>query len=135
MLSDGQDTSSRVNYHQVLDATKRADVGLYAIALTTKPDRPRLGFDEADFVFRTLTQETGGRAFVVDDVDQLSGVYQEIADELANEYTMDYSSTNRARDGAWRRILVTTTRPGTTARAKPGYFGPKAGPAPARTLQ
>jgi VWFA-related protein len=110
-------------------------VGVYAIGLRSGPDRPKLGFNAADAVFRALTQETGGRAFFVNDVQQLSAVYQEIADELANEYTMDYSSTNRARDGAWRKILVKSVRPGTTARTKPGYFGPKAGQAPVRTDQ
>jgi Ca-activated chloride channel family protein len=130
VLSDGEDTSSRVTYEEVLDRCKRSEVGVYAIGLKPNPERPRLGFDEPDLVFRTLTAETGGRAYFINDVQQLPAIYQQVADELANQYTLDYTSKNVKKDGAWRRIVVKTARPGTSARTKNGYFGPKAGLAP-----
>jgi Ca-activated chloride channel family protein len=127
VLSDGEDTSSLIGYEEVLDSAKRSEVSVYAIGLRGKRDHPSGEFNEAEFVLRTLSQETGGRVFYVDDASQLAGIYQQISDELANQYSIGYVSKNLKRDGAWRRILVRTTRPGTSARTKSGYFGPTGG--------
>jgi Ca-activated chloride channel family protein len=124
ILSDGEDTSSLIDYEDVLESSKRADVAVYAIGLRSKADRPTRGFNEAEFVLRTLSQETGGRVFFVEDMAELPAVYQRIADELANQYTIAYTSKNLQRDGAWRAIVVRVDRPNTVARTKRGYFAP-----------
>ena len=125
VLSDGEDTSSMIEYEQVLESAKRSEVLVYAIGLRAKNTVPRRGFNEAEFVLRTLSQETGGRAFFVDDAQQLSSIYNQIAEELANQYTIGYTSKNGKRDGAWRRITVqVSSASGATARTKAGYYGP-----------
>jgi Ca-activated chloride channel homolog len=125
VLSDGEDTSSIVSYDDVLDLSKRSEVIVYAIGLRSKADAPlRGGFNEADFVLRTLSQETGGHVFFVEDVNQLPAVYGQIADELANQYSIGYISKNPKRDGAWRRVVVRVDHAGATARTKAGYFAP-----------
>jgi Ca-activated chloride channel homolog len=126
VLSDGEDTSSVIDYDAVLDAAKRSEVSVYSIALRSKSDMPLHGFNEADFVFRTLSQETGGRVYHVDDATQLQGVYQQIADELASQYYIGYTSKNLKRDGAWRKVMVRLNRPNVVARTKTGYFASKA---------
>jgi len=73
---------------------------------------------------RTLAQETGGRAFFPAKIDDLVGVYAQIADELASQYTIGYTSGNQRRDGAWRRVVVQVARPSITPRAKKGYYAP-----------
>lgn len=124
VLSDGEDTSSLVDYAQVEDAAKRSDVSIYTVGLRTREDAPQRGFNEADFVLRTLALDTGGRVFYVQEISQLPAIYQQIADELANQYTMGYTSNNPGRDGAWRRIVVKVTQPSVSARTKSGYFAP-----------
>jgi len=131
ILSDGEDTSSLISYEDVLESAKRSEVAVYAIGLRSKTDRPTRGFNEAEFVLRTLSQETGGRVFFVEDVGQLPAIYQRIADELANQYTIAYSSKNLKRDGAWRAIVVRVDRPNTVARTKRGYFAPSLPKSPA----
>ncbi len=128
LLSDGEDTSSLMGYEEVLDLAKRSEVIVYAVGLRSKNDVPTKGFNEADFVLRTIAQETGGRPFFVDHIEQLSSIYQQIADELASQYLIGYSSKNRKRDGAWRNIVVRVTPPGLTTRTKRGYFGPTGHP-------
>jgi hypothetical protein len=51
-------------------------------------------------------------------------VYAQIADELASQYTIGYTSKNPKVDGAFRRIIVQVARPNVTARTKKGYFAP-----------
>ena len=123
VLSDGEDTTSVIAYEDVLDAAKRAEVAVYAIGLRSRQERTK-EFNEAEFVLKTLSQETGGRVFFVEDVAQLSSIYQQIADELANQYSIGYTSKNLKKDGAWRAIVVKVNRPNTAARTKRGYFGP-----------
>jgi Ca-activated chloride channel family protein len=126
LLSDGDDTSSLKTAEEVVDLAKRTDTLVYAISLRDKEERARGQWSEADFVLRSLAQETGARAYFLNDVTELEAIYVQIADELANQYTLGYTSTNTKRDGAWRRIVVKTTRPGLAARTRSGYFGPKA---------
>jgi Ca-activated chloride channel family protein len=125
VFSDGEDTSSLVSFDEVLDLAKRSETSIYAIALRGL-DTQAKGFREAEFVMRTLAQETGGRAFFPARIDDLDGVYSQIADELASQYTLGYTSANPRRDGAWRRIVVQVSRPNITPRTKKGYYAPTA---------
>jgi Ca-activated chloride channel homolog len=123
VFSDGEDTSSLVSFEEVLDLAKRSETAIYAIALRGA-DVQAKGFREAEFVMRTLAQETGGRAFFPARIDDLTGVYAQIADELASQYTLGYSSGNQRRDGAWRRLVVQVSRASITPRTKKGYYAP-----------
>jgi len=123
VFSDGEDTSSLVSFDEVLDLAKRSETSIYTIALRGA-DVQAKGFREAEFVMRTLAQETGGRAFFPAKIDDLNGVYTQIADELASQYTLGYTSANPRRDGAWRRIVVQLSRPNVTPRTKKGYYAP-----------
>ena len=123
VFSDGEDTSSLVSFEEVLDLAKRSETAIYTIALRG-PDTQTKGFHEAEYVMRTLAQETGGRPFFPARIDDLSGVYSQIADELASQYTLGYTSKNPRRDGAWRRVVVQVGRAGLVTRAKKGYYAP-----------
>jgi Ca-activated chloride channel homolog len=123
VFSDGEDTSSLVSFEEVLDLAKRSETAIYAIALRGN-DQQAKGFREAEFVLRTLARETGGRAFFPLKVEDLAGVYTQIADELASQYTIGYISQNPKRDGAWRRLVVQAARPSLTSRTKNGYYAP-----------
>jgi Ca-activated chloride channel homolog len=123
LLSDGDDTSSLIEFDQVLDLAKRSEVVIYAIGLRAG-EIGRREFKEAEFVLKQLATETGGRAFFVTDARELAKIYQGIWDELSSQYSIAYSSANPKRDGAWRRIQVRLLRPNVTARTKQGYYGP-----------
>ena len=125
VFSDGEDTSSLVSFEEVLDLAKRSETSIYAIALRGV-DTQSKGFREAEYVMKTLAQETGGRSFFPSKIEDLAGVYNQIADELASQYTVGYMSKNARRDGAWRRIVVQVARPNVTPRAKRGYYAPTA---------
>jgi len=123
LLSDGDDTSSLIEFDEVLDLAKRSETVIYAIGLR-QGEIGRREFKEAEFVLRQLAQETGGRAYFPTDARELQKIYQAIWDELSSQYTIAYSSSNPKRDGAWRRIQVRPSRSGVTARTKLGYYGP-----------
>jgi Ca-activated chloride channel family protein len=130
LLSDGDDTSSLVTFDQVLDIAKRSETVIYAIGLRTKDSvreagrKEFKGFNEAEFVLRELTQQTGGRVFFTERADELSSVYAQISEELSSQYLIGYISKNTRRDGAWRRVVVRVNSPNATARTKQGYYAP-----------
>jgi len=123
LFSDGEDTSSLISFDEVLELAKRSETAIFTIALRGA-DTQSKGFHEAEFVMRQLAQETGGRSFFPTKIDDLNGVYAEIADELASQYTLGYSSKNAKRDGAYRRIVVQIDRPNVMPRTKRGYYAP-----------
>ena len=124
LLSDGEDTSSLVTFEEVLDLAKRSETAIYSIGLQPRETSALRGFREAEFVLRQLAQETGGRAFFAQRIEELSGVYAQIADELSSQYSMGYSSKNPRRDGAFRRLVVQVARGNVTPRTKRGYYAP-----------
>jgi Ca-activated chloride channel family protein len=125
VLSDGEDTSSLLAFEEVLDLARRSETAIYTIGLrASDASSSSKGFKEAEFVLRQFSQETGGRTFFPGQISDLTGVYEQISEELSSQYTVGYTSKNQKRDGAWRRIVTRMAKPGLTARTKQGYFAP-----------
>jgi len=124
VLSDGDDTASLVNFDDVMEVAKQSGIAIYTITLRTELHR-LLTMDKStvagDFAMRSLAQETGARAFFPAAAVELTGVYGTIAEELASQYSIGYSSTNPRRDGAYRRVVVKVNQPGIRTRTRTGY--------------
>jgi Ca-activated chloride channel homolog len=125
VFTDGEDTSSVVVFDELLDLAKRSETAIYTIGLRTPVEAVARTYSATDFALRQLAQETGGRAFFPARIEDLAGVYGQIADETASQYVVGYVSKSTRRDGAWRRLVVRVDREGATARTRLGYFGPK----------
>ena len=125
-LSDGEDTSSVVSFDLVLDQAKRSEVMTYGIGIRPRETGPgpTRAWNQAEYVLRTIAFETGGRSFTVEDSKNLPAIYDQIARELMNQYTLGYVSTNPKRDGAWRKVTVQMVPAEARARTKTGYFAP-----------
>ena len=121
VLSDGDDTSSLVAYEEVLDLAKRSETAIYAIGLRPSGTY-RTEFKEAEFVLKQLAQETGGRAYFVLTAAELPKIYDQISEELANQYSLAYSSRNPMRNGAWRRVVVRVIKAGSDRTHPPGLL-------------
>ena len=127
VLSDGDDTSSLVSVDDLMDLAKQAGVAIYTITLqqdlarlrgTANDPRP---YKESLFAMKALAQETGARAFFPASILELAGVYDSIAEELANQYLVGYVPKSLRADASYRRIDVRVDRPGIRARTRAGY--------------
>lgn len=121
VMSDGEDTSSLVTFDHLLDAAKRSQTVIYAIGLGLGSGSTRRNSVPPQVALRTLSQESGGRLFLPRDATGLADVYQTIADELASQYVLGYTSSNTERAG-WRRVSVRVTRAGAQTRTRSGYY-------------
>ncbi len=95
----------------------------------TSPGNPQ---DEEDSYvvgmkqLRMIADQTGGRMYTPHKIDQLSGIYTEIAGDLRIQYLIGYNPTNTARDGRWREIRVKIKgHPEAAARTRKGYYARK----------
>jgi VWFA-related protein len=116
LLSDGKDEGSRFTFNDALDYARRAGVTIYAIGLGGDADKRTLS---------KLSEETGGRPFFIDSVDQLPGIYKAIEEELRSQYLLGYQSTNTSGTGAnagFRAVEVKVDRPGLEAKTIRGYY-------------
>ena len=66
-------------------------------------------------------RETGGRAFFPQRAQDLNRVFDDIVEELANQYVLSYSSTNQKQDNSWRAIKVRVKNGKYDVRARDGY--------------
>jgi len=78
----------------------------------------------ADFL-RTLSAQSGGLPFRAETIENTSYAFQLIANELHNQYTLTYISTNERRDGNYRAIAVGVNNPDLIVRARRFYRAPK----------
>jgi len=74
---------------------------------------------------QTLTDETGGKIFLVRDLADLAEEYSKVAHELHNTFSLAYYSKNRERDGTTRTIPVEVKNPNYRVRSRTSYFVPK----------
>jgi Ca-activated chloride channel homolog len=127
LLSDGEDTASLVKDEQVLELARASEVCIYAISLRKDRgmERERLAFSQAEHILTALTRETGGQVFFPNSLSELDSVYERVAEELRSQYSIGYVSSNKRKDGHWRRIVVRTpTHDDLQIRHKLGYYAP-----------
>ncbi|MFQ5878468.1 MAG: VWA domain-containing protein [Acidobacteriota bacterium] len=123
LLTDGEDTASKFSFKRILDEAKISDLIIYPIGLGTSV----LDID-LRHVLKTLAEETGGRAYFPDDVEELDGVYREIARELKSQYYLTYEPTSTVWDGRWRKIRLTAPGKGLEIRTRRGYYAVRRSP-------
>jgi VWFA-related protein len=70
----------------------------------------------------TLASDTGGRAFL--DSNDFSQVFKGVQQDTSTYYLLGYHSTNQARDGRYRHIVVKVNVPGVKLDYRRGYYAP-----------
>jgi Ca-activated chloride channel family protein len=103
LLSDGDDTSSRIGKQEVIDLAVKSDVVIYSIGIRDV-DFPEGKLDAG--ALRKVSDKTGGRAFIPAQPSDLAQAFSQIDQELRSQYLIAYSPTNKNRDASYRRIRI-----------------------------
>jgi Ca-activated chloride channel family protein len=127
LLTDGQDTSSRIQRTSATDQAIASETIIYAIGIG---DKKYEGVDRN--ALKNLAERTGGRAFFPKRQEDLMAAFTEIEQELRSQYLVAYSSTNKTRDGGFRKMSIEVTNPELRKeqlklRYRPGYFAKRSG--------
>ncbi|MGA8503872.1 MAG: VWA domain-containing protein [Candidatus Sulfotelmatobacter sp.] len=128
IISDGGDNHSRYTEGEIKALVKEADVMIYAIGIYDRyfpTEEERLG----PALLGEITELTGGRAFTVENPNDLADVATKIGVELRNQYVLGYRPKIVVRDGKWRKIRVKLLPPKglppLRVYARTGYYGPQ----------
>jgi Ca-activated chloride channel homolog len=113
LISDGGDNSSRYTESEVRNAVREADVQMYAIGIFEPIGSRSRTAEEASGpgLLSELAEQTGGRHFPVENLNELPDVAAKIGIELRNHYVLGYTPKNQDRDGKYRRVKVTLVQP------------------------
>lgn len=131
LLTDGDDTSSRMKMHDAIERAQKADALVYSIGIG---DRYTYNVDEG--ALRKISDQTGGRAYFPRNEQDLRDAFAQIERDLREQYLVAYSPSNKARDGSYRRIEIQLVNPDLRQQNlklnyRSGYFAKTVTPEPA----
>ncbi len=138
IMSDGEDTGSSIPYKEAVEAAVRSEAAIYVVSKTealrqlyrmaneenSNYSIPHEALAQYDLLLRNLAYKTGGRVLYPNMFGQLDDIYEEVDEELRNQYTLGYISNNKVNDGSYRSIDVRVNAPGALITARPGYYAP-----------
>jgi VWFA-related protein len=134
LISDGEDNLSTHTRAEAIEMAQRTSVVIYTISTSTQwvtlddPSKQKSGnrkyhLTEGDKILQDLADETGGRAFYPYHVDDLDQSFQDIGEELRNQYSIAYNPTNHSFDGRYHNIKIDVPEhKGYQVRARRGYY-------------
>jgi len=133
LISDGEDTTSRVKFNEALVSAHQSDTVIYAISNSVRSAFPfgrrgRGGYGGGGGDISTLRKfstETGGSTFSVNSENTFGKIFAQIAQELRSQYSLGYNSTNPVRDGRFRQIKISPRNSSYTVKARKGYYAAK----------
>jgi Ca-activated chloride channel homolog len=120
VISDGDDNQSRAYPDDSIKMCQRAETIIYAISTNVSPSR-----DRGDDVLKKMAEATGGLAFFPKRIEDMSGSFHDIEEELRSQYSLAYRPADFKLDGAFRSIYLVALDRRYQVRAKKGYFAPK----------
>ncbi len=129
IISDGGDNHSRYDYDDIKQFLRETDVQIYTIGIISADACDRT-VEECDGpgLLHELASMTGGRSFMVRNLDDLGDIATKISMELRNQYVLGYRPSNTKHDGKWRKIKVKLRPPRglppLTVYARYGYYAP-----------
>ncbi len=130
ILSDGGDNSSRYTESEIKNLVREADVQIYAIGIFEPiSSRGRTAEElSGPSLLTEISEQTGGRHFPVENVNELPDIAAKIGIELRNQYLLGYTPTNQEKDGKYRRVQVRLVQPRglpqLRAFSRTGYYAP-----------
>jgi len=110
VFTDGMDTASWLPADRVIEAARRSDVVVYAVA--TRDSRPAF--------LKELVDLTGGQLFEVNRDYDLASIFRNILGEFRHRYLLTFTPTDSTT--GWHSLKVRVKRSGVSVKARPGYL-------------
>ncbi|HEX6085274.1 MAG TPA: VWA domain-containing protein [Thermoanaerobaculia bacterium] len=112
ILTDGEDTTSRLAWNDMLAYARASRVPLYFVAVGMTHNG----------AMKTLAAETGGVAYFVRNPKNLDETYAELEKDLRSQYLLSYYTESSKNDQAYRSIEVKVDRPDARVRTIRGFI-------------
>jgi len=141
LLSDGVDRGSKTSLTSAIETSQRADMLVYSIRFAEEGNRAPVSFGgrggrrgggrfpqpqtqrqsvDGKKILERISQETGGAYYDVSNKMPLDKIYDQIEEELRNQYNIGYTPDKPG--GGYHKVLVSVKRKNLTVRARDGYY-------------
>ena len=123
IVSDGSDNASSATLEETLTRIQSSNAMIYSVVMHDPVDR-----DGNPSLLRRVSALTGGEAFTVRRIGDVSEALEHIARDIRATYTIGYVPKNQARDGKMRKLRVVASHPDgrrLKVQARGGYIAPK----------
>ncbi len=135
VITDGEDRDSYYKLDELVAKVQESDVQVFCVGfLNPVPEKGLFGRwsksvpEKAHDALQRISEETGAKAFFPQKLPEINNIVSEIANELRNQYSIGYISSNTARDGSYRRVKIVLDAADAAKdhiRYRRGYFAPK----------
>jgi len=121
VVTDGNDNSSVINLEDLIRSSQQSEVLIYAVGLLSEEEKREAARAKKDL--SVLTESTGGESFFPKDISEVERIAHQVAHDIRSQYTIEYSPSNVAMDGSYRKIQVSVNAPGKLrVRTRSGYY-------------
>ena len=121
VVTDGEDNASRENLDQAIERLQEQNgPTVYTIGLLGEEKARR-----ARHALQTISERTGGIAFLPKTLDEVQEISNEIAHDIRNQYTIGYRPNTPHKMGDYRTIHVDAQAKGhknLVVRTRTGYY-------------
>jgi VWFA-related protein len=128
VITDGDDTGSKIPRDKATEASQKADSIIYFIDY----EDPRyhgggfgtftIGRNTGNADMSKMSSETGGRVFRVDRKNTLADIFKDLQDEMRSQYSIGYTSPHPQKDGSYHKIEIRTSNKDYKVQARKGYY-------------
>ncbi|MDQ6700297.1 MAG: VWA domain-containing protein [Acidobacteriota bacterium] len=130
VFSDGGDNWSRHSVREVRNALIESEAQLYAMGIFDPDEMVKATPEERDGprLLDELAEQSGGRHYPVNNLNDLPAISARIGNELRNEYLLGYYPSNLSRDGKYHRVkvklMLPEAPPDLRTYHRRGYYAP-----------
>ena len=121
LMTDGVDFGSDNTVVNAIEAAQKSDTLIYSILFSDESFYSGGGGDGKPILMR-MSRETGGGFYIVSKKQTIDQIFEKIEAELRGQYSMGYVSDKRVGISEWRKIKLTTDRPGLIVQARDRYW-------------
>lgn len=123
IISDGNDSGSKMKLNQAIEAAHRADVVIFSIRYFDRGFYVQYGGSfGGSGALRRISRDTGGSLFEVTRRNTLGAVFDRINEEMRNQYSIGYSPKRDLSIPGFRKIKLRTRHKGLKVQAREGYY-------------
>ena len=126
VVTDGDDNASSATLEQAIRRVQELDgPAIYCVGLLFGEDTSRSESRHSRQVLTELAQQTGGQAYFPHSLREVDGITHEVAQDIRQQYTIEYRSTRPPSEGGYRQVHVEAKEKGLSklqVRTRAGYY-------------
>lgn len=130
LITDGIENDSQYSHYQAVEIARRVDIPIFTIGykiplsdqyLRKYKHPPSLTSFGIVYSLERFSRATGGKAFFINQAEELKTALREIKKELSHQYILGYTSY-RNQENEYREIKVITSKKKYKVRTREGYY-------------